>query len=90
MDRGEPVSLLRQDYLRIAVKGVVHPTEDGAQPYVRPADFTPETGGVVEEVRFGSLVEGQVEVFIGLASDEPFRVDALTDPTRVVIDVQHP
>lgn len=87
---GEPVYLLGEDYLLILVKGVVYPTEDGAQPFEGPRRITPATGGVIEEVRYGEMFEGQVEIWIGLSSDEPFRVFRLSDPTRVVIDVQHP
>jgi len=87
---GEPVYLLGEDYLLILVRGVVYPTEDGAQPFEGPRRITPATAGVIEEVRYGSVFEGQVEIWIGLTSDEPFRVFGLTDPTRVVIDVQHP
>jgi hypothetical protein len=86
----EPVYLLGDDYLLILVSGVVYPTEDGAQPFEGPRRITPQTGGVVEEVRFGAMFEGQVEIWVGLTSDEPFRVFRLEDPTRVVIDVQHP
>lgn len=87
---GVPLDLLGEDYLRIQVRGVVYPTEDGAQPFAGASTVTPKTGGVVKEVRYGSVFEGQTEVFIGLSSDEPFRVFSLADPTRVVIDVQHP
>ncbi|WP_291378709.1 hypothetical protein [Demequina sp.] len=87
---GEPVYLLGDDYLLILVKGVVYPTEDGAQPFVGARSFAPETGGVVKDVRYGSVFEGQAEIWVGLSSDEPFRVFSLEDPTRVVIDIQHP
>jgi len=86
---GEPVYLLGDDYLLILVRGVVESTEDGAQPFEGPRRIVPDNGGVVEEVRYGSMFDGQVEIWVGLASDEPFRVFSLEDPTRVVIDVQH-
>jgi len=88
--QGEPVYLLGDDYLLILVNGVVYPTEDGAQPFVGARSFAPETGGVVKDVRYGSVFEGQAEIWVGLSSDEPFRVFSLEDPTRVVIDIQHP
>ncbi|PKQ18192.1 MAG: hypothetical protein CVT68_04670 [Actinobacteria bacterium HGW-Actinobacteria-8] len=86
----EPVYLLGDDYLLILVSGVVYPTEEGAQPFEGPRRITPQTGGVVKEVRYGAMFEGQVEIWVGLTSDEPFRVFGLTNPTRVVVDVQHP
>ncbi len=87
---GEPVYVLGDAYLEILVSGVVYPTEAGAQPFEGPRTITPVLGGVIKEVRYGSEFEGQVEIWIGLTSDQPFRVYSLTDPTRVVIDVQHP
>lgn len=77
-------------YLVVLVRGLVYPTEPGAAPYEGPRRITPVAGGVAVDVVYGSLFEGQQEVFVGLASDEPFRVFALEDPPRVVIDVQHP
>jgi len=87
---GEPVYLLGKAYLLVMVHGVAYPTEEGAQPFEGPNRIIPDNGGVVEEVRYGSMFEGQVEIWVGMASDEPFRVFGLADPTRVVIDVQHP
>ena len=87
---GEPVALAGGAYLRIAVSGVTYPTEPGASPYVGPVDFSPASGGVVRQVKVGGVFEGVVEVFVGVSSKQPFRVYALADPARVVIDVQHP
>ena len=87
---GEPVYLLGEAYLQILVSGVVYPTEAGAQPFESPRTITPESGGVIQDVRYGSEFEGQVEIWIGLTSNQPFPVSLLEDPTRVVIDVQRP
>lgn len=87
---GEPVYLLGDAYLMVLVGGVVYPTEEGAQPFEGPRTIKPSAAGVIKEVRYGSEFEGQVEIWIGLTSEEPFRVFLLEDPTRVVIDVQHP
>ncbi|WNB84571.1 hypothetical protein [Cellulomonas sp. ATA003] len=87
---GEPVYLLGDDYLLILVRGVRYPTEPGAQPFAGPRTITPTAAGVVRDVRYGAMVEGQLEIWVGLSSDQPFRVFRLEDPTRVVIDMQHP
>lgn len=87
---GEPVYLLGKAYLLVMVHGVAYPTEEGARSFQGPGRIIPDNSGIVEEVRYGSMFEGQVEIWVGLASDEPFRVFSLEDPTRVVIDVQHP
>lgn len=87
---GEPVALEGAAYLQTTVKGVVYPTEVGAKEYAGPQRFQPTSGGVVEEVVYGSIFEGQVDVYIGLSSQQPFRVFLLEDPTRIVIDIYHP
>jgi hypothetical protein len=44
---------------------------------------------VVTGVGFDGTFEGQSPVYVGLsAADAPFRVFVLTDPTRLVVDVQ--
>ncbi len=87
---GATVSLEGTADLQTTVKGVVYPTETGAQDYVGPMRFQPTTAGVVEEVVYGPVFEGKAEVYIGLSSKQPFRVFLLEDPTRVVIDIYHP
>ena len=87
---GQPVELEGDAALVTTVQGVVYPTEDGAEEYRGPERFEPDPAGIVEEVVYGPVFEGQVEIYVGLDSDQPFRVFGLEDPTRVVIDIQHP
>lgn len=87
---GSVVTLAGTAYLQTTVKGVTYPTEVGAKPYVGPQRFSPASGGVVKEVVYGDVFEGQAEVYIGLSSKQPFRVFLLESPTRIVIDIYHP
>lgn len=87
---GAPLQLDGDATLRLAVTGVVYPTEEGAEPYAGPQRIGADAGEAVEEVLYGSILEGQAEVFVGIGSEWPFRVFGLEDPTRVVIDVVHP
>ncbi|NTV38640.1 MAG: hypothetical protein HGA51_01595 [Demequinaceae bacterium] len=87
---GETVDLEGAAFLQATVKGVVYPTEAGAKEYAGPHRFQPATAGIVEEVVYGSVFEGQVDVYVGLSSKQPFRVFLLEGPTRVVIDIYHP
>jgi LysM repeat protein len=87
---GAPVELEGDASLKVIVRGVVYPTAQGAEEYQGPQRIDPEATGVVQEVVYGSVFEGQTEIFIGLQSQEPFRVFRLEDPTRVVIDIVHP
>ena len=58
--------------------------EWGGDPILTP-DYT-----VLREVNVRGQFEGQELAYLGLdAADHPFRVFALTDPTRVVVDVRH-
>ncbi len=87
---GEPVDLAGASSLVTHVKGIILPTEPGATAYAGSTRFSPASAGVIEEVVVGSIFEGQMEVYVGLSSPQPFRVFLLEGPTRVVIDVQHP
>ena len=87
---GAPVEIAGDATLKVVVQGLVYPTADGAEEYQGPQRVDPGTTGVIEEVVYGSIFEGQTEIFIGLESQEPFRVFLLEDPTRVVIDIVHP
>ena len=77
-------------YLQTTVKGVIYPTEPGAKEYVGSRRFQPASAGVIQEVVYGDVFEGQAEVYIGVSSKQPFRVFLLEDPTRIVIDIYHP
>jgi hypothetical protein len=87
---GSVVTLAGTAYLQTTVKGVTYPTEVGAKPYIGLQRFSPASAGVVKEVVYGSVFEGQAEVYIGLASKQPFRVFLLENPTRIVIDIYQP
>jgi hypothetical protein len=43
----------------------------------------------VEEVVFRGVFEGYAQAFIGTDEVSPFRVYAMTDPTRVVVEVRN-
>ena len=87
---GESMDLEGTAYLQTTVKGVIYPTEPGAKEYVGSRRFQPASAGVIQEVVYGDVFEGQAEVYIGVSSKQPFRVFLLEDPTRIVIDIYHP
>ncbi|HYG66945.1 MAG TPA: hypothetical protein VD838_04775, partial [Anaeromyxobacteraceae bacterium] len=87
---GEPVDVTGDAFLEIVVTPVLMPTEEGIPPYEGPERILPQGAGVVREVRWVSLFEARLQVVVGLASEEPFRAFLLEDPTRLVVDVQHP
>lgn len=87
---GEVVDVDGAAYLDVMVTDVAYPGEDGQPEYAGPDAIVAPSGGVIREVRFAGVFEGTMQVVIGLDATTPFRVYALTDPTRLVIDAQLP
>ena len=87
---GLPIDLDGNAFIVITVQGMMYPGEDGAPDYEGPATIVPAAGGAIREVEFGSVFEGTLDIFVGVESEEPFRVFLLESPTRIVLDVQHP
>jgi hypothetical protein len=82
---GEVVTLGGDAILDIYASGTTWP---GSNYYSGPRQFEPESGGDVNEVHVGGTFEGYTQVLAGIDGDPvPFRVFALTDPSRLVIDV---
>ncbi|WP_157612415.1 AMIN-like domain-containing (lipo)protein [Ruania albidiflava] len=84
---GRPIDTEGDASLVAQVSGLVLPTEgDGQVPPGTTMTDLPE----IEEMYLAGWFEGQAQLVLGIDSAEaPFRVFALTDPTRLVIDVQH-
>jgi hypothetical protein len=84
---GEVVALRGSAVLDIYASGTTWP----APNYYRgPTQFTPENGGDINDVYVGGTFEGYTQVLAGIDGDPvPFRVHALTAPSRLVIDVMH-
>ena len=85
---GEAVEVGGSAALAVFITGVGYPMDTGAAEVTDdpalPSDLT-----VIEDVVLGATFEGQYEAFIGTAREAPFRVFRLSDPARVVIDVQN-
>ena len=82
---GEAVTLDGDAILDIYASGTTWPA---AAYYRGPRQFEPENGGDVSDVYVGGTFEGYTQVLAGIDGDPvPFRVFALTDPSRLVVDV---
>ena len=82
---GERVALGGSATLDIYASGTTWPAPNY---YSGPSQFTPENGGDVSDVYVGGTFEGYTQVLAGIDGDPvPFRVFALTAPSRLVIDV---
>lgn len=83
---GAPVDLAGPAYLRVVLTGVTYPYESGLAE--RPRGAVPTAGtDAVTGVWYDGTFEGQALAYIGTTGEQPFRVYALGDPTRVVVEV---
>ena len=87
---GEPVALEGTVFLQVTLRGVGHPYDTGLAPFGDSTTRLPGTGTTrVAEIAPGGFFEGAQQAFIGLTgARRPFRVFALADPVRVVVDVR--
>lgn len=86
---GAPVDLAGEFILRVDLQGMAYP-EAGDTAY-QEGMLVVDGGGLatVTEILRAGPFEGQVPVFIGARDEVPFRVFRLSDPERLVIDLQH-
>lgn len=86
---GNPIDFAGNAVLSVPVDGI-----DWLNPHPDRADGS-EIGGPggtenAVEVLFGVLFEGQQQVFVSVVDRTPYRIFPLSDPARIIIDVQHP
>lgn len=84
---GRPVDVDGDAVLQVVATGVRYPEGDENDQVVH-GKVGAEGTEVVEEVVVSGIFEGQDQVFIGLDEQVPFRVFTLTEPSRLVVDVQ--
>jgi predicted small lipoprotein YifL len=85
---GEVVQLGGDAFLDIYASGTTYP-ESEQDYYAGPRQFQSESGGGVDEVYVAGTFEGYTQVLAGIDGDRvPFRVFALSDPSRLVVDVR--
>ncbi len=92
---GEPVEVAGDAVLQVRLAGMAMPTEDPDVVEYDGGTVGPQGTSSVEEVVYRFWFEGYTTAFVGVdggsgaADPPPFRVFALEDPARVVVDVQH-
>ncbi|MEI4270278.1 hypothetical protein TEK04_00945 [Klenkia sp. LSe6-5] len=74
-------------FLRVTLTRVTNPYAAPGVTEAAPGVYGPQTGPV-SGVYFDSTFEGQALAYVGLTQDRPFRVYSLSNPTRIVVDVQ--
>lgn len=82
---GAPVDLAGPAYLRVLLVGTSYPYETGLAEVSRGP--VAAAGPAVSGAFFDGTFEGQSLAYIGTRTQAAFRVYALSNPTRIVIDV---
>ncbi|MPV36257.1 AMIN-like domain-containing (lipo)protein [Georgenia subflava] len=85
--RGQEVDLDGDAILQVIATGVRYP-EEAETDLLAQGSFDTEQTDLVDEVFVTGIFEGQNQAFIGLDEQVPFRVFTLTDPSRLVVDLQ--
>ena len=86
---GDPVAVEGEAALAVFLTGTGYPMDTGQEEFAEDPAL-PGDLGVVRDVVLGAVFEGQYGAFIGTAGEQPFRVYRLSEPERVVVEVQAP
>jgi hypothetical protein len=83
---GAPLDVPAGTYLRVTLTGITNPYEapDVAEAAI---GYSSAPADPVQGVYYASVFEGQALAYVGVTGQQPFRVFALSNPTRVVVDV---
>jgi len=85
---GEPVPVDGDAVLQVTVTGAGYPYATGVEEFAGPALTGAGTSSITEVV-YDATFEGTAVAFVGTAAEVPFRVYALSNPTRIVVEVAH-
>jgi hypothetical protein len=86
---GNPVAVDGEAILQVVISGTAMPADSGVEEYDGDT-IDPDDTEAVEQVVYRFWFEGYTTSFIGVEGErKPFRVFSLTDPARVVVDVEH-
>jgi hypothetical protein len=85
---GHVLDIAGDAVLQVSLTGAGYPYETHVDEYAAPPLTAPGTSAVTEVV-FDATFEGTSLAFVGTTAKNPFRVYALENPTRVVLEVAH-
>ena len=87
---GEAIPMAGNAILEVLITGSGYPFDTGVAEYDGPNPLPGEGSELVTETRISGVFEGTTQSFIGLESGgHPFTVSTLSDPTRLVVDIEH-
>ena len=87
---GDVIPMAGNSILEVLITGSGYPFDTGVAEYDGPNPLPGEGSELVTETRISGVFEGTAQSFIGLESGgHPFTVSTLSDPTRLVVDIEH-
>jgi hypothetical protein len=85
---GAPIDVEGSAALQVTITGAQIPDETGVAEYDGPNPLPGAGTRTVTEVAYDHIFEGTAVAFVGTSGQLPFRVYALSNPTRVVVEVR--
>ena len=86
--KGDPIDVTGDAILQVIITGAGMPADTGVTEFAGPNPLPGSGTRTVTEVAFDSTFEGQTVAYVGTTAKVPFRVYALSNPGRVVVDVR--
>jgi hypothetical protein len=84
---GDPLEVAGEAVLQVTVTGAGYPFDTGVDEWAGPDPLPGNGTRTVTEVVWDATFEGTSVALVGTTGEAPFRVYALEDPTRVVVEV---
>jgi hypothetical protein len=84
---GDAVDVAGDAVLQVTITGAGYPYATGVEEWSGPDPLPGQGTATVTEVVFDATFEGTTVAFVGTRTEAPFRVYALQDPARVVVEV---
>ena len=84
---GDPVEVAGESALQVTITGAGYPYDTGVEEWAGPDPLPGNGTQTVTEIAWDATFEGTSVAFVGTTGEAPFRVYALEDPTRVVVEV---
>jgi hypothetical protein len=84
---GDPVEVAGEAVLQVTITGAGYPFDTGVEEWAGPDPLPGNGTRTVTEVAWDATFEGTSVAVVGTTGEAPFRVYALEDPTRVVVEV---
>ncbi|WP_448626626.1 AMIN-like domain-containing (lipo)protein [Geodermatophilus sp. URMC 64] len=85
---GDPIDVAGDAVLQVTLTGAQIPDTTGVAEYDGPNPLAGAGTQTVTEVAYDHIFEGTAVAFVGTTAEVPFRVYALSNPARVVVEVR--